>query len=62
MLKILETQNAKHALEISNKISNILAKYNKEDSMEIKDLEDLRRLSEILKNLSQTQTSNFYLA
>lgn len=43
-----------HIKQTEIKIASIYSKYKTNEQMQIKDLEDIKRLSEIIRNLSDT--------
>ena len=49
-----------NALKTVKKIDEIYKRYPDNKKMDIKDLEDLRRLTEILDNLTSSLTKNLY--
>ena len=60
MIPELKKQVLNNSFKTIKKINDIFNKYPDGKKMDIKDLEDLRRLSEILDNLTSSLTKNLY--
>lgn len=60
MVPFLKNKIMNNALITVKKIDEIYQRYPDNKKMDIKDLEDLRRLTEILDNLTSSLTKNLY--
>lgn len=60
MIPELKKQVLNNSFKTIKKIDDIFSKYQDDRKMDIKDLEDLRRLSEILDNLTNSLAKNLY--
>lgn len=60
MVPFLKEKIMNNALKTVKKIDEIYKRYPDNKKMDIKDLEDLRRLTEILDNLTSSLTKNLY--
>lgn len=60
MIPELKKQVLNNSFKTIKKIDDIFSKYPDDRKMDIKDLEDLRRLSEILDNLTNSLAKNLY--